>query len=187
MQSSLVLLERSGVNLLVKGMVSIIIIISTGSIGYILAYRHIQRLQQLKNLYLAFQLLETEILYASTPLPAAMKKVGEKANKSISSFFTDTSRILNSKMGFSIEEAWTKAIENNFKFTALVWEDKEVVIDFGNNLGCTDRENQGKNFQLAYLQLKKQQEAAEYLRMKNEKMYKSLGILIGIAIVIIFI
>ncbi|QXM06014.1 stage III sporulation protein SpoIIIAB [Crassaminicella indica] len=166
---------------------SSVIIISTAAIGYILSYQYVQRLQQLKNLYLSFQLLETEIIYASNPLPTAMERVAIKSNKSINKIFTDTYKILSSKMGYSIEEAWNTAIYRNIKNMSLDKEDQDILIDFGKNLGCTDKENQLKNFQLIYLQLEKQQQLAEELKMKNGKLCKSLGILIGLSIVIIFI
>ncbi|WP_168198274.1 stage III sporulation protein SpoIIIAB [Crassaminicella thermophila] len=171
----------------VKTIFSIIIIVATAAIGYIFSYGYVQRLQQLKNLYLSFQLLETEIIYSSNPLPIAMERVGKKSNKYICNIFNDTYKILNSKIGYSIEEAWNKAINDNLMKTSLNNEDKEILIDFGKNLGFTDKENQIKNFQLVYLQLQKQQKIAEQLKMKNEKMCKSLGVLIGIAIVIVLI
>ncbi|TCO79183.1 stage III sporulation protein SpoIIIAB [Marinisporobacter balticus] len=170
-----------------KTIFSIIIILSTATIGYVFAYGYVQRLHQLKNLYLSFQLLETEIIYASNPLPIAMKKVGERSHKTIRKIFTDVYDILHSKMGYSIEEVWNTAINNHFKQTSLNMEDKEILLDFGKSLGFADKENQIKNFKLIYLQLEKQQQIAEGLRMKNEKMCKSLGILVGIGIVIVFI
>lgn len=171
----------------VKLILSLIIILSTASIGYILAYRYVQRIQQLKNLYVSFQLLETEVIYASNSLPIAMGRVGEKSHPSIRKIFIDTYKMLYEKVGYSAEEAWSRAVNEHFIYTALNDEDKEILMDFGKNLGCTDKENQVKNFHLIYLQLKKQQQSAEGLRIKNEKMCKSLGVLIGIAIVVIFI
>ena len=170
-----------------KLLLSMVIITSGGIIGYIMAFRYVQRLQQLKNLYISFQLLETEIQYSSNSLPGALYRVGMKSNKFIGDFFLDTQRILDSRTGCSIEEAWAKAIESNISSTSLDQEDQDVLLDFGNNLGCTDREHQLKNFQYIYLQLKKRQEHAEIQRQKNENMFKNLGVLIGIAIVIVFI
>jgi stage III sporulation protein AB len=164
-----------------------IIILSTSIIGYMVAYKYAQRLQQLKNLYVSFQLLETEIIYASNSLPFAMKKVGERSSKGISKLFIDTHKILHSKIGYSIEEAWNKAIRDNIAYTFLENEDGEILIDFGKNLGNTDKEYQVKNFKIIYTQLEKQQQIANDIKIKNVKMCKSLGVLIGIAIVIVFI
>lgn len=173
--------------MLAKLILSGIIIISSGIIGYILGNRYVQRLRDLKNLYISLQMLETEIMYSSNNLPRALKKVGKKSNITIQNFFLDTYDVLKDKKGLSVEEAWLNAIETNITKTSLNEEDKEILVDFGINLGNTDKENQIKNFQLAYLQLNKRQEHAETLRFKNERMYKKLGVLIGIAIVIVFI
>lgn len=170
-----------------KIILSIIIISATATMGYLISYGYVQRLSQLRYLHLSFQLLETEIIYASNPLPIAMKKVGEKSNKTISKIFIDTYNYLHSKMGYSIEQVWNMALNNYFKQTFLNKEDKEILMDFGKNLGFTDKENQIKNFRLIYLQLEKQQKIAEQLRTKNEKMCKSLGLLVGIGIVVVFI
>ena len=64
--------------MLAKLILSLIIIISAGIIGYVLAYRYVERNQELKNLYIAFQLLETEIMYSSSSLPIALKRVGDR-------------------------------------------------------------------------------------------------------------
>ncbi len=171
----------------VKILGSILIIFSTSIIGYILAHRYTERIQQLKNIYLSFQILETEIIYLSNSLPIAMQRVGNKSNPIVKNIFTDTHQMLSKKAGYSMEEAWNKSIHNNFSNTSLIKEDCEILIDFGKNLGSTDKENQVKNFKFIYLQLEKQQKDAETLKIKNEKMYKSLGALVGIAIVILLI
>lgn len=176
-----------GLRLVIKIIFSTIIITSTALIGYISSHRYVLRLQQLKNLYIAFQLLETEILYATNPLPLAMKRTGEKSSKVIGNIFLDTYKIFKRKEGHSVEEAWNMAIDGQFHKTALKEEDKDILVDFGKNLGGTDKENQVKNFQWVYIQLEKQQQLAEQLRMKNGKLHKSLGLLVGMAIVIVFI
>jgi len=173
--------------LLAKLILSLIIIISAGIIGYVLAYRYVERNQELKNLYIAFQLLETEIMYSSSSLPIALKRVGIKSKNPLGKFFTGTYKILDSKQGIGIEEAWSRTVEETISETSLNNEDKDILLDFGFNLGSTDKEHQMKNFQFIYLQLKKRQDNAENLRMKNEKMFKTLGILIGIAIAIVFV
>jgi len=52
-------------------------------------------------------------------------------------------------------------------------------------LGSSDVEGQIKNIRLTINQLKLQEQKAEELRAKNEAMYRNLGILGGLAIIII--
>jgi stage III sporulation protein AB len=175
------------VNSLVKAILSIIIILSASFIGYILSYKYVQRPRQIKHLFLSLQLLETEILYLLTPLPQALKKVGGKSSMELNRIFTEASELLEKKDGFCIEDAWRQSVEKHYHFTSLTEEDKEALIDFGMSLGTVDRDHQLKNFHFIYGQLKKQQQSAEELRSKNERMYRSLGVLLGVAIVILFL
>ncbi|KXG76792.1 stage III sporulation protein SpoIIIAB [Thermotalea metallivorans] len=172
---------------MVKLMISAVIVLSASLIGYILSYNYVQRPKQIKNLILSLQLLETEILYMLTPLPQALKKIGSKGNTELAGIFKEAGSLLETRRGYDIEDAWQQAIEQKIRFTSLSEEDKEILIDFGKNLGSIDRENQIKNFNFIYAQLKKQQQTAEELRAKNEKMYRSLGVLLGLAIVILFL
>ncbi|WP_165000357.1 stage III sporulation protein SpoIIIAB [Anaerophilus nitritogenes] len=173
--------------MIIKILCSILIVLSSSIIGYLYSFRYLQRLQQLKDLYISFQLLETEITYVATPLVIAMEKIGSQSNQSIHQIFKDVHKILSKRIGYSVDEAWNQAIENNFNRTALTQEDKEILIDFGKNLGRTDQENQMKNFKWIYLQLQKHQQNADELKNKNGKLCKSMGILAGLAIVIILI
>ena len=91
---------------------------------------------------------------------------------------------MNLKNG-DFENAWNLAVaENSFGFT---FEDIEIISKFGSLLGKTDLSGQKSEIDLANEFLNKQIQEAEELRKKNDRMYKSLGIIAGITIVIIFI
>ncbi|WP_169832945.1 stage III sporulation protein SpoIIIAB [Geosporobacter ferrireducens] len=172
---------------LVKVLFSLFILFSTSLIGYIYAFRYNHRVQQLRHILHGLQLLETEVLYSSNSLPEAMKRVGERSHSSIANIFLDTAECLFSRKGISLEDAWGRAVEGLGAYSSLQKIDQEVLIDFGKLLGTSDKENQKKNFHIVTLELQKQQKIAEEERSKNEKMCKSLGILAGLAIVIVFI
>lgn len=100
---------------MVKAVLSIIIILSASFIGYILAYKYVQRPRQIKHLLLSLQLLETEILYLLTPLPQALKKVAGKSSGELKRLFAEASVLLEKKDGFSIEDAWRQSVESNYQ------------------------------------------------------------------------
>ncbi len=66
-------------------------------------------------------------------------------------------------------------------------QDIEIILSLGRVLGTSNREDQGKNFQLILNQIIILEKEAKLERDKNEKMFKSLGVLVGLAIVIILI
>lgn len=171
----------------VKVLFSLFILFSTSLIGYIYASRYNHRVQQLRHILHGLQLLETEILYSSNSLPEAMRRVGERSHPSIASIFLDTAECLYSRKGIGLEEVWCRAVKSFGANSSLQEMDQEVLTDFGKQLGTSDKENQKKNFHMITLELQKQQKLAEEDQCKNEKMCKSLGILAGLAIVIVFI
>ncbi|NMB08302.1 MAG: stage III sporulation protein AB, partial [Tissierellia bacterium] len=60
-------------------------------------------------------------------------------------------------------------------------------LSLGRVLGSSDRKDQEKNFSLILKQISFLQNDARLEKEKNEKMFKGLGILIGLAIVIILL
>lgn len=76
------------------------------------------------------------------------------------------------------------AVENAIYFNK---EDKEVLKMFGKLLGKTDKKGQISEIEITNSFIEKQIEKAENEKNKNAKLYKSLGVICGIGIVIIFI
>ena len=66
-------------------------------------------------------------------------------------------------------------------------EDKHIIKTLGKMLGKTDIDGQVSEIEQANEFLHIQIEKAEKERQKNEKLYKSLGMVIGIAIIIILV
>ncbi|MBF8982652.1 stage III sporulation protein AB [Lutibacter sp. B2] len=173
--------------MIIKIVLSILIIIASTSIGYLYSYKHNQHSRQLKKLYTSFQLLETEMMYSSSSLPYALNKIGMKNKYALKNLFVDTAELLSNKCGYSLEEAWIYSINKNFHKTCLSEKDKEILISFIRNLGYTDKEHQKKFFQSLYLELEQQQKFADDFYQKNGRLYKNLGLLTGLTIVIVFI
>ena len=64
-------------------------------------------------------------------------------------------------------------------------EDKSILKNLSKLLGQTDMEGQVNQINLTTAFLDEQIEKAEKERAKNEKMYRTLGMIVGLAIVII--
>jgi len=165
----------------------LIIILSSSLIGTLLANKYIIRTKILKTLRFSFQLLETEIIYGSTPLPYAFNNISLKIDKPWNTFFQEVSENLLMRKYFTMEEAWNSAMNNHLELSFLNKADIELIKNFGKVIGKSDTEDQKKHFLLMYAQLSRLEEEAETERKRNEKMYKSLGLLLGIAIYIILI
>lgn len=172
---------------LLKFLGGLLIIVSTTSMGFLYGSRFSNRFDNLIFLEQCFKILETEIVYGAVPLPEALTNVYNKGNKKVSFIFEEIKiYLLNNKKG---------DVFNSFTSVTAVLRDKlnlkerdiEIFLSLGRVLGSSDRQDQEKNFKFILNQIAILQKEAKLERDKNEKMYKNLGILTGIGIVIILL
>ena len=77
-----------------KLIASLLIICSAGLAGLRAASAYSLRTRQLRTLQEALQLLDTEIMYGATPLPAALSKVAAAAGEVVGDVFSEAGAIL---------------------------------------------------------------------------------------------
>lgn len=166
---------------------SIIVILSCSFLGFVLSTDCRKRPQQLRELQGMLQMFENQISYLSDVITEAFDRISRIGCVEIGVFFRRTVEILKEEGAKSASIAWEQAVRENIKKTSLNIEDEEVLLSFGKILGKSDLEGQIKNIRLTLGQLKLQEGKAEDSRSKNENMYRSLGILGGIAVVIVLL
>jgi len=172
--------------MLFKLIISLIIIICSSLIGMIYANAFIERTKLLGDLISTLQMLETEIVYTATPLPEMLTKIAQKSEGDIVKIFETTVNILEKKEGYLFSEAWKKAIKEEMRETTLQARDIALLISLGNNLGISDSADQVKHINLVREEIKRNYELSIILQKKNTRLYRNLGVLLGITIVIIF-
>lgn len=171
--------------MLLKILGGIMIISASGLIGILYSGRLSSRHRELNNLRRNMQMLETEITYGATPLPAAMEYIAGRTEGLASSFFQLVANCLSDRSFYSFKDAWTYAADSVFRGTPMDWSDLELIKSLGNILGGSDREDQKKHFELFYMQLRHQEEKALEEMRKSGRMYRSLGFLLGIAVFVV--
>jgi len=82
-------------------------------------------------------------------------------------------------------DAWNKAIDTNI--LNIVEEDKNILKNLSKLLGATDLQGQISQIDVTSSFLEEQIKKAEKEREKNEAMYRKLGMIIGLTIVIVVI
>lgn len=163
----------------------IIVIAASSLLGYSLSRDFARRPQQLRELQGLLQIFENEITYLSSPLKEAFEKIGQAGRTEAAAIFLITAGKLERGQGATAYECWKAAVTESIGRTALNGEDTEILVSFGKILGSSDLDGQIKNIRLALAQLKLQEQKAEECRAKNEGMYKKLGVLGGLALVIL--
>lgn len=171
--------------MLLKIICSIIIVISTSLLGNIFANTYVERTRLLNSLLSTLQMLETEIVYGATPVPILFKKIGKKSKRELENIFITAANLLDEKQGQTFEEVWYKSVTEETKNTVFNKEDIEILLALGKNLGISNCEDQIKHIRLIQEDIKRQYELSLIEQGKNVKLYKNLGFLLGLSIVII--
>jgi len=166
---------------------SVIILVSSTLVGLLVANKYKIRVKQLKDIRGNFQIIETEIFYTATPIIEVMEKISKQARQPLCKIYDDIAKKLKKREGESLGDIWKNAFERRKEYTCFTKEDLETINFFGSILGTTDRQSQVKNAKLVQSQLMKLEEHAEKDYIKNEKLFRNLGILLGLAIVIILL
>lgn len=172
--------------IIIKYISLILILIISSYIGILISKKYQNRVRELKQIKSSLTVFAAKIKLTYEPIPEIFKELGENKNlnisQNISKIFEEASENMNN---MPAGKAWNKALEN--QNTNLKKEDIEVLKNLSNLLGKVDLEGQISEIELVDNFLDNQIEKAEEESKKNQKMYKTLGITIGLAMVIIFV
>lgn len=153
------------------------------SIGFILSRGYADRLNELNDLSILINILQNKIKFTQLPLQEIFEELGKiKLKTKIHNVFLICSENLK-KM--KMEKAWEGSIEEGRKFFYLNEEDIEVLNILGSTLGKTDIDGQMNEINEIKERIALQIQQAEKEKNRNSKMYKSLGTITGLGIVIL--
>lgn len=166
---------------------SIMVISASSFIGYFISGDCSKRPVQLRDLQGMIRMLENEIRFLSSYIPEAFERIYKSVDSPVKDFFKATVENLKNDSSLNASCAWEMAITENIHKTALNEEDRDILLAFGKMLGNSDIEGQIKNTGFVLHQLSLQEKKAEENKKRNETLYKTLGLLGGIAAVLVLI
>lgn len=169
----------------IKILASIFIILAGFMFGVNMSEHQKIRMNELNSIKKALLLLKSQINYSLESLPTALINISKKSEKPIKNTFEMISKRLIQKDKNGIAKIWAEEFKNIN--TDLSKEDIETIADFGKALSSLDRKLQIDNIDIVINYIDK---TVEFIASKNEqesKMYKSLGVLAGILLVVLMI
>lgn len=170
--------------LIIKLIILVTIFITSSSIGYIIANQYKNRVNELKEFKNALNMLKTKMRYTYETIPDIFEEISKSTEQNISNIFKSAVQSMRS-LQLNAGEAWKESIMNSK--TSISKEDKTILMNLEKLLGKTDLEGQVGEIEITNNFLDVQIEKAEKERQKNEKLYKTLGNVIGMTIVILLI
>ena len=140
--------------------------------GITISRKYITREKELKEMLNALNIFEEKIKFTYEPIPDVFKEISEKCISSIGNIFKSASD--NMQIMSAGEAKLNKG-------------DKDTIKGLAKMLGQMDLDGQVNEIRLTMKFLENKIEDAQMERKKNEKLYKTLGATIGLAIVIILV
>ncbi len=163
------------------------VILACGWYGITVSQKYAYRPRYLRTLNSALLMLEMEIIYASTLLPEALLRTGERTSQPVSDLFKKTCELMAGDCRYTTGKAWEKALYSTREQMHFTRADLEILNSFGTGLGISEKEEQVKNFRLVREQLVHQERCAEEERLKKERLWRTMGFLIGTTVALVLI
>lgn len=164
----------------------LVIICASGAAGWVFSESIKERPRQLRSLQAALSRLETEISCSMAFLPEAFEQLARFTQPPVNRLFADTAELL--LLGdVPIHEAWRQSIVRSREYLVLTQDDEEILLDLGDSLGISHREDQSRHLRLAQKALSRQEAEAQRAEEQLVRLYSMLGWAAGGALVLMLV
>lgn len=153
--------------------------LSTG-IGILISKSYENRVIELKEFKNVLNIMKTKIKFTYEPLAEIFKQISKDNQTNVERIF---GQMANQITYYPTKDVWENCIQD--ADISIKQEDKDILKKLGKLLGQTDVEGQISEIEVTQSFLDTQIEKAEEEKKKNQKMYKTLGIVTGLVFVII--
>lgn len=170
---------------ILKFIILLSILLSSSYIGILLAKKYENRVRELRQIKSSLNMFSTKIQLTYETIPEIFEELSKKENincKNVKNIFRNAYEKMQT---MPAGQAWIESLDKIN--TNLNKEDIEVLKGLSNLLGKVDVQGQINEIEVVENFINMQIEKAEEENRKNKKMYKTLGITVGLAMVIVFI
>ena len=169
---------------IVKYLMLFLILISSSLIGRFLSKRYVYRLQELEEIQNCLNIFKSKIKFTGLTIQEIFNQIYDDNKDVVGDIFKRAS--LNME-NMSAKDGWKKAIEESQDKLSLNKEDFTAIETLGKMLGNTDVEGQVSQIELTEKLIEDQIENAKIEKQKNTKLYKTLGVTVGLTAVILLL
>ena len=165
--------------LLIKITILFAIFLLCNIVGRIISGKYKYRLDELVEYKNALNVFKTKIKFTYSPIPEIFDEIEKTSSKNVGKVFKSAKEKMKEKTaGMSWNEAISESSGN------INEEDKQTLQMMAKMLGEADLDGQVGQIDITLNFLEKQIQNAEEEKNKNAKLYKKLGTIMGLALII---
>ncbi len=146
-----------------------------------------KRISELEKLLYVFEILKAEIDYQLTPLSEASLHIGEREQNSVGAVFNKFAQLLEEKESANLGEMWQTALESQKENLHLKPDDYMTLQAFSGACGYLDKALQKRNLEMMMEKIDHEKKHSQEQYERCSKLNKSLGVLVGMALVILLV
>ena len=171
--------------MLIRAVGAFAVMLGCGGLGFYFAAKEGFRVQELLEFKKALLILSSEIEYMRAPLAVACGNIAKRTGLTISKMFDKFSEFLKQGEGESAYQLWLNAMDTIAESSFLAEEDIDVLEGFGKTLGYLDKNMQQNAIDYAINYIENKVGTLQIQSDKNKKMYRSLGAIVGLLIIVV--
>lgn len=170
---------------MIKIIGALLVIISGTGAGFKASENLIIQNTRLKKLKELIMILRGEIKYNNTIMPQALRNISKRTDKAFEKFLIYVADNLDKYEGKTISVIWNEGVDKELSSIMLGKKHLEKLKDLGNTLGYLDKEMQISYLNLMIEQLDADIDENNKKCKDNCKLYRTLGVMGGILVVLI--
>lgn len=161
-----------------------VVVMGGGYIGLLFSSRLAVRVSQIEQILRALLQIEFNISFLKMPITRALSAAACGNRGAVGRIFSETAEQIK-ELNISPSVAFERAVLGNRNSLCILKEDMEIVSEFTKNLGKGDVESEINNIKAACAKLKLAKERAECELAQRGKLWRGMGMLGGIFLVIL--
>lgn len=166
---------------------SVLVMIASSGIGFLYASEVKKRIHELEELRSLMKMILGDIRYTRATLYEAVKNAMRRHHGSFLEFLSKISESLSASPGITLEDIWKQAVMSGLRNVSLNTEDKQKLIRFGERICSVERETIMACFEQYIEELGTEIKEVHNTVASKVKLYRSMGVLTGIFIVVLLI
>lgn len=170
--------------LIIKYLELFFIFITSMYMGILYSRRYLNRVKDLEEMKNAMEIFKSKIKFTYKPIPEIFEEIAKEIKSNIAGVFLLSKSYMEE---YTASESWKMAMEKSASNTNLTKDDIEVISNLSKTLGGTDLDGQIAIIELTENLIDRQIQKAREEETKNGRLYKTLGMGIGLAIIIILV